>query len=122
MRKRNNTLSVRLSDSEIDEINEKIIKSGLPKNLFIYKSITNKPIISGDMLTEIMNLNYNTSKLIEQLKRIGVNINQLARIANKTTYLPTVKRLNEISQQLEDIKIEVSNQWQYIRQLIRRLQ
>lgn len=122
MRKRNNMLSVRLSDSEIDEINEKIIKSGLPKNLFIYKSITNKPIISGDMLTEIMNLNYNTSKLIEQLKRIGVNINQLARIANKTTYLPTVKRLNEISQQLEDIKIEVSNQWQYIRQLIRRLQ
>ena len=122
MRKRNNTLSVRLSDSEIDEINEKIIKSGLPKNLFIYKSITNKPIISGDMLTEIMNLNYNTSKLIEQLKRIGVNINQLARIANKTTYLPTVKRLNEISQQLEDIKIEVSNQWQYIRRLIQKLQ
>lgn len=122
MRKRNNTLSVRLSDSEIDEINEKIIKSGLPQNLFIYKSITNKPIISGDMLTEIMNFNYNTSKLIEQLKRIGVNINQLARIANKATYLPTVNRLNEISQQLEKIKVEVDNQWQYIRRLIQKLQ
>lgn len=72
-RTRNKSFNLRFSEKEFEELNKKIIKSKLNRTDFILKCIENKDIIVIENLTET----------IVEIRKQGVNINQMARAINE---------------------------------------
>lgn len=74
-RTRNNQFAIRLSDSEIALFNKKQAASRLSKTDFFIKLLNNSKI-------KIYCFNEALKILYNELRRIGVNLNQIAYIAN----------------------------------------
>ena len=72
MRKRNKTLTIRLTDQEYNAILEKALRSG--KNVTDY-------LISASQRSEI-HVAEDTKPLLTELKRIGNNLNQITAKVN----------------------------------------
>ncbi len=72
-RTRNKSFNLRFSEKEFEELNKKIKKSKLNRTDFILKCIENKDIIVIENLTET----------IVEIRKQGVNINQMARAINE---------------------------------------
>ena len=92
MRERNVEFHIRLSDMEYDKLEEmslksKMTKSDVIRNLIIEKEIKEKP---GIEFYEVM----------KELSKIGVNLNQIAKKANKNNLID------------EDYYKELANEWQ----------
>ncbi len=91
MRERNIEFHIRLNDIEYDKLEEmslksKMTKSDVIRNLILEKEIKEKP---GYEFYEVMN----------QLSKIGVNLNQIAYRANKNNYID------------KDYYKELANEW-----------
>ena len=92
MRERNVEFHIRLSDMEYDKLEEmslksKMTKSDVIRNLIIEKEIKEKP---GIEFYEVM----------KELSKIGVNLNQIAKKANKNNLID------------EDYYKELAKEWQ----------
>lgn len=74
-RTRNNQFAIRLSDNEIELFNKKQTASGLSKTDFFVKLLNNSKI-------KIYCFNEALKILYNELRRIGVNLNQIAYLAN----------------------------------------
>ena len=72
MRKRNKTLTIRLTEKEYNAIMEKVLRSG--KNITDY-------LISASQRSEIR-VAEDTKPLVAELKRIGNNLNQITAKIN----------------------------------------
>lgn len=82
MRQKNKELHIRFNDDELAKFNKLLKQSGLRQSEFLRKTtLQNKLIIiPKDELTEIH----------KQLKAVGNNINQLAKMANITGNIPGI--------------------------------
>ena len=121
MRKRNNNVSFRLSDGEkhlFDELQE---KTGLPKNRLIIDLLLDAQLAPKEYTSELQKLNQQTANLSEQVKRIGVNINQLARVANSTGNISDIVTIETFNKNLLSLQRECDNLWQYTNQSIRKM-
>ena len=72
-RTRNKSFNLRFSEKEFELLNEKIKKSKLNRTDFILKCIENKDVFIIENLTET----------IVEIRKQGVNINQMARAINE---------------------------------------
>lgn len=76
-RKRNNRIHICLTDDELAHVNELAKLSGLSREAYtrmLYKNLVPRPCPSTELL-----------ECIQQLRRIGNNINQIAFVANVTS-------------------------------------
>ena len=99
-RKRNKQLKIYLSDDEYEKFIEQVNNSKLSQTDFFIKCITKKKIIVIDGLKETL----------VELKRIGVNINQLSKNLNSGIFQNAENELKEIKQEyfkLSNIIIEI---------------
>ncbi|WP_270778507.1 plasmid mobilization protein [Holdemanella biformis] len=100
--KRKNEIKLRLTDKELEQLNEDVKKTGYSREAYI-RSMLIKYRVPKPMPPESFN---NT---IYYLRKIGNNINQLAIIANKTGNIDTKKykyeyeELNKIILELRKI-------------------
>lgn len=69
---RPNKITFRLSDSELQDLQQRIEKSGFNTQQFLIRAIFSKPIIEKQEFHEFL----------VELKREGVNLNQIARSCN----------------------------------------
>ena len=76
MRKRKNMVVIRLNDDELNRFNTKAQKSGLTKQAYFIQ------LIKGYVPKEAPPLDY--YKMMNELHRIGNNLNQIAYMANAT--------------------------------------
>ncbi len=83
MRKRNIRIQVRLNDIEYAKLLDDISKSKSNISDYIRKLILNKEVKEKP--------DYEFLKILNQLSKIGVNINQIAHIANATGKIETDK-------------------------------
>ena len=104
-RKRAKQLKFFVSDKELERIKSKVAASKLNQSDFIRKSALEKDIIVIDGIRE----------LVLELKRIGVNLNQLTKLANQHI-------VTDCNEELQTIHGEMSEVWQLLRQLIRKSQ
>ena len=74
-RSRNNQLALRLSDSEMEMFNRKQNASGLSKTDFLVKMLKSSVI-------KVYSFNDTIKILFNELRKIGVNLNQIAYLAN----------------------------------------
>lgn len=71
---RTNKITIRVTDKELELINAKAKESKLPKNQYLINQALEEETASYDGYLEI----------IKEIKKIGVNINQVARKVNYT--------------------------------------
>lgn len=91
-----------VSDKELDRIKSKVAASKLNQSDFLRKSALDKDIIVIDGIRE----------LVLELKRIGVNLNQLTKLANQ-------RIVTNCNDELQEIHRELKEAWHSLRQLIR---
>src|SRR5665648_1038952 len=91
-----------VSDKELERIKSKVAASKLNQSDFIRKSALEKDIIVIDGIREFA----------LELKRIGVNLNQLTKLANQNIVTDCNEELQTIHEEMRDV-------WHSLRQLIR---
>lgn len=101
-RTRPKQIVIRATEKEFEQIKKKVEKSKMTQNKFLLKSALDKDIIVIENLKE----------LVLETKRIGVNLNQLTKLANQG-------RVN-CSKELEKINRELVEVWQSLRQLTQK--
>lgn len=92
-RKRNKQLKIYLSDEEYQTFIEQVSKSKLSQTDFFIKCVTKKKITVVDGLKET---------LIE-LKRIGVNINQISKNLNGGIFQNADKELKAVKEEFAKV-------------------
>lgn len=90
-RKRNETLTVRLTKTERDRIAEKAARAGLSLTEYILALSRDTPILVPPDMTPVL----------RELKRIGNNLNQIAAKVNSgVAYVPDLKDVLAGQQQI----------------------
>lgn len=90
-------LSFRVSEEEYQQLQEKISESGKNQQEYILSCVLEKDIVNTDEIKE----------LLPELKRIGNNLNQIAKALNSTGYYEyrlitqNQKELNKVWQSLK---------------------
>lgn len=118
MRKRNRTISIRVSDQEYEIIQNKIKATGQTQQSFVLNAIAGATISTTADNEQLKEINMQLADLVRQFKGIAININQLAYRANAYGELPTVQRLDDYKEQNEKMRREAEYVWQSIRRLI----
>lgn len=98
MSQRTRKMTFRLNEKEYEQIKEKVKESGLPQQQFLLKTALEKEIIH---IKEFQTL-------IFHIKKIGININQIARNCNGTGAIS--------NDDMIEIKEGVDRIWQLLRQ------
>lgn len=92
-RKRNNQIVIRLSDEEYKKYMEQVEKSELTQNEFFVRCITKKKIIVVDGLKETLT----------ELKKIGVNINQISKNLNSGIFQNADNELKAVKEEFAKV-------------------
>ena len=95
-------ITIRVTQDEAEKINKKAMESYLTQNEYIKRSALNKDIIVIEGLKD----------LTVEIKRIGININQIARRLNEC---------NNLTEKEKDFLLnEVKKLWQLLKQFTER--
>jgi hypothetical protein len=120
-RRRNRAVTVRMTDEEYLAMKARVDESGLPQQTYLIEAVTGAPIISADdafgLLEEWKANSRDLSDLSRQLRGLGTNVNQMARIANGYGDLPSEQYLHRISENVDQAKKGVDQIWRSIRSL-----
>ena len=103
MKRRNNKVTVRLTNAEKQHLEKQAYATGMNMEQFI------RNLISGSNLRERPSEYW--KEVVSQLSAIGNNINQLTRLANE-------KIITVIN--LKELRMEVNNIWQLLKQLVQK--
>ena len=95
---RPNKVTVRLSDLELNELKKRIKLSGFNQQQFLSRAIFNKAMINKEQL----------HSLLVELRREGVNLNQIARACNTYKVLDDEQKIRQTIENLEAL-------WQCLR-------
>lgn len=121
LRKRNNNVSFRLSDDEKQLFDNLQQITGLPKNRLIIDLLLDAQLAPKEYTSEVKKLNQLTANLSEQVKRIGVNVNQLARVANSTGNISDIVTIETFNKNLLSLQRECDNLWRYTNRSIQKM-
>lgn len=118
MRKRNRTITIRMSDEEYTFLQERLSLTGQTQQSYVLNAIRGATIFSLEEVKELRNLNKGFADMTRQLRGLATNVNQMAHIANGTGELPVVVALEKLGKNIEGFRKEEESRWQLIRQLI----
>ena len=118
MRKRNKAITVRMTDAEYATIQDRIKESGCTQQAYIINSALNARISSAEEIATLKEISVSFGDLVRQLRGLATNVNQMARIANKSGTLPATRELSKISDLVSIYRKESEEVWLSIRSLI----
>ena len=98
MENRKNTFLLRMNDYELAALNEKVAKTGYSREAFI------RSVLNGNILMETPPIEYH--KMINLLRNIANNMNQIAATANSTRIINSEK-YNKNLQALNQVITEI---------------
>lgn len=98
-RTRSKQLVIRMSEKEYETVKKKVEKSGMRQQDYLIRCCTGKPVMNTDGLKE----------LSPELKRIGVNLNQIAKTCNQG-HQATYDEIHRIGEAMSEV-------WRLLRQL-----
>lgn len=101
-RTRPKQIVIRVSEEELAQIKEKVEQSGKSQQQYIIEALTQSNIVNTDGIKE----------LIPELKRVGNNLNQIAKALNGTAYYP-YNLITQNQKELEKI-------WQLLKQYLQK--
>lgn len=101
-RTRPKQIVIRVSEEELAQIKEKVEQSGKSQQQYIIEALTQSNIVNTDGIKE----------LIPEIKRIGNNLNQIAKALNGSTYY-SYSLITQNQKELEKI-------WQLLKQYLQK--
>ena len=96
-------LSFRVNEEEYQKLQERVQESGKNQQEYILSCVLDKKIVNTDGIKE----------LIPELKRIGNNLNQIAKRCNEGGVLPSEAEVREQGEELKQV-------WQLLRRYLQR--
>lgn len=114
MRKRPIEVKFRLSLAEYELLQQKLIESGMNRNAFLVRLISDAQIYPRDLLMELC-LEYQIMNRL--IRGIGININQIAKIANATKNTPSANFLMDMYQEVQTMKKNLQPLWAEARRI-----
>lgn len=102
-RSRDIQIKFRVSEEEAEQLRKKVEQSGKSMQEYLLGCALNKPITNTDGIKE----------LIPELKRIGNNLNQIAKRCNEGGMLPSEAEVRKHGEELNKV-------WQSLRRYLQR--
>ena len=96
-------LSFRVNEEEYQKLQERVQESGKNQQEYILSCVLDKKIVNTDGIKE----------LFPDLKRIGNNLNQIAKRCNEGGVLPSEAEVREQGEELKQV-------WQLLRRYLQR--
>ena len=106
MRKRNRTISIRVSEQEYEAIQKKIQATKQTQQSFILNAIEGAAILPLKDSKLLKDISMQLADLLKQIKGISININQLSYKANAYGEIPIKQHLRKCSIQTEILRRE----------------
>ena len=117
-RKRNRAVTVRMSETEYADLQNKVEESGLSQQAFVINAVRGATITPSDEIAVLKDISKTFADFEKQVRGLGTNVNQMARIANSKGNLSGESTLTRLSDQLSDMRKESEVIWQSIRSSI----
>lgn len=117
-RRRNKAITIRMSEAEYDDLQNKVKESGLSQQAYVINAIHGSTITSAEEIDALKEFSRIFADQDRQMRGMATNVNQMARVANGQGLLPTATKLDEISDQIFDYRKEHDKAWLSIRSSI----
>lgn len=117
-RRRNKAVTIRMSEAEYDDLQNKVKESGLSQQAYVINAIHGSTITSAEEIDALKEFSRIFADQDRQMRGMATNVNQMARVANGQGLLPTATKLDEISDQIFDYRKEHDKAWLLIRSSI----
>lgn len=118
MRRRNKAVTVRMNETEYADFQNKVEESGLSQQAYIISAVRGATITPSDEIAVLKEISKTFADFEKQVRGLGTNVNQMARVANGQGYLPVEEALARLSDQLGNMRKESEEIWQSIRSSI----
>ena len=115
MRKRNKAITIRMTDAEYAAIQDRIRQSGRTQQSYIINAALTARISSAEEIATLKEISVSFGDLVRQLRGLATNVNQMARIANRSGTLPATRELSKISDLISIYRKESEEVWLSIR-------
>ena len=112
MRKRAKEVKFRVTEQEWEVLQKKLQETGISRNEYLVKLITNTPIFPKDDLEKI---NQVLNAQNQQLRGMATNINQITKMANVSKALPTIVQLDFMRMDVYQMRSELMKIWTAVR-------
>ena len=117
-RRRNKAVTVRMNETEYADFQNKVEQSGLSQQAYIISAVRGATITPSDEIAVLKEISKTFADFEKQVRGLGTNVNQMARVANGQGYLPGEEALARLSDQLGNMRKESEEIWQSIRSSI----
>lgn len=117
-RRRNKAVTVRMNETEYADFQNKVEESGLSQQAYIISAVRGATITPSDEIAVLKEISKTFADFEKQVRGLGTNVNQMARVANGQGYLPVEEALARLSDQLGNMRKESEEIWQSIRSSI----
>ena len=107
-----------MTDEEYTQLLAKVKASGQTMQAYITGSSLTGRVSSTEEIDEIRIRNRILSSIDTKLRGMSTNLNQMAHVANGRGIIPTASELISISDDVRQIRKEVSEEWRSTRLLI----
>ena len=120
-RRRNHQVNFYMNDEEYQKLTKLIEESGLNKQTYLINAVLGTTLANPKSLEGIPKLVSQLTELLNQFKGIGINCNQMAKIANTYNQPPMENDLKELANDVHKTGKEVLPLCQSLKLLIREL-
>ena len=120
-RTRNHQVNFYMNDEEYQKLTKLIKESGLNKQTFLINATLGATLANPDSLKDIPKLLSELTELLNQFKGIGINCNQMAKIANTYNQPANETELRDLAKDVRNTGKEVMPLCQSLKLLIREL-
>lgn len=117
-RRRNKAVTVRMSEAEYADFQNRVEESGLSQQAFIISAVRGATITPSDEIAVLKEISKTFAEFVKQVRGMGTNLNQMAHVANGQGYLPREESLLRLSDQVGNMRREGEDVWQSIRSSI----
>ena len=117
-RRRNKAVTVRMSEAEYADFQNRVEESGLSQQAFIISAVRGATITPSDEIAVLKEISKTFAEFVKQIRGMGTNLNQMAHVANGQCYLPGEESLLRLSDQVGNMRKEGEDVWQSIRSSI----
>ena len=107
-----------MSEQEYDSFLSQLDDTGMTAQSFILNAIKGAKVVDTDTRKDLRDINANLIGILNQARGMGVNHNQMAKVANTTGQLPTKNELNQMTDDVMGLIKEVQPICQLLSQLI----
>lgn len=118
MRRRNKTVSVRMTEDEYAALIMRVAESGQTQQSFIINAVLGAKVSGREEVRELQKLSGEFADTNRQIRGMATNINQMAHVANGYGQIPQQSQLEQLNRELQMFRRECDTTWRSIRQSI----